>query len=158
MRCIACLMLCDFGGYLIREIDRKQQKPEWADGCQTALDYLTKHPEATAYWLPRKFQKRQTLALFDVLADYYMDKVLFYFRDRIEKASSDKAFAPCTSRTIKGKNDDIYDRLPKQFTLQQAQQARDDKDYDRARSMLKNWKRAGLIKSIGTASYEKLLE
>ena len=158
MRCTAALMLCDFGGFLIREIDRKQQKPDWADGCQTAVEYLGKHPEATADWLPRKFQKRQTLALFDILADYYMDKVLFYFRDRIEKASSDKAFAPSSSRMVKGKNDDIYDRLPQRFTLKQAQQERDDKDYDRTRSMVKNWKRAGLVKSIDTATYEKLLD
>ncbi|MCR5241347.1 MAG: DUF3987 domain-containing protein [Prevotella sp.] len=158
MRCTAALMLCDFGGFLIREIDRKQQKPDWADGCQTAVEYLGKHPEATAHWLPRKFQKRQTLALFDILADYYMDKVLFYFRDRIEKASSDKAFAPSSSRMVKGKNDDIYDRLPQCFTLKQAQQERDDKDYDRTRSMVKNWKRAGLVKSIDTATYEKLLD
>lgn len=158
MRCTAALMLCDFGGFLIREIDRKQQKPDWADGCQTAVEYLSKHPEATAHWLPRKFQKRQTLALFDILADYYMDKVLFYFRDRIEKASSDKAFAPSSSRMVKGKNDDIYDRLPQRFTLKQAQQERDDKDYDRTRSMVKNWRRAGLIKPVDTATYEKLIE
>lgn len=87
-----------------------------------------------------------------------MDKVLFYFRDRIEKASSDKAFAPSSSRMVKGKNDDIYDRLPQRFTLKQAQQERDDKDYDRTRSMVKNWKRAGLVKSIDTATYEKLLD
>lgn len=158
MRCVAGLMLCDFGGFLIREIDRKQQKPEWADGCQTAEEYLTRHPEATADWLPRKFQKRQTLTLFDILADYYMDNVLFYFRDRIEKASSDKAFAPSASRVVKGKNDDVFDRLPQRFTLKQAQQERSDHDYDRTRSMLKNWKRAGLIHIIDTATYEKLHE
>ena len=155
MRCIACLMLCDFGGYLIREIDRKQQKPEWADGCQTAVEYLGKHPEATAEWLPRKFQKRQLLALFDTLADYYMDNVLFYFRDRIEKASCDKAFSQVSSRIVRGKNDDIFDRLPQRFTLKQAQQEREDHDYDRTRSMVKNWKRANLVKSIDTATYEK---
>ena len=158
MRCIACLMLCDFGGYLIREIDRKQQKPDWADGCQTAEEYLRKHPEATAEWLPRKFQKRQLLTLFDTLADYYIDNVLFYFRDRIEKASSDKAFSQVSSRIVRGKNDDIFDRLPQRFTLKQAQQERDDKDYDRTRSMVKNWKRANLIKSIDTATYEKTSE
>lgn len=158
MRCIACLMLCDFGGYLIREIDRKSNKPQWADGCQTAEEYLRKHPEATAEWLPRKFQKRQLLTLFDTLADYYIDNVLFYFRDRIEKASSDKAFSQVSSRIVRGKNDDIFDRLPQRFTLKQAQQERDDKDYDRTRSMVKNWKRANLIKSIDTATYEKTSE
>ncbi len=158
MRCIACIMLCDFGGFLIREIDRKQQKPDWAGGCLTSVEYLGKHPEATADWLPRKFQKRQTLQLFDILADYYMDKVLFYFRERIEKASTDKAFSPGSTRVVKGKNDDVYDRLPRRFTLKQAQQERDDHDYDRTRSMLKNWRRAGLIKSVDTATYEKLLE
>lgn len=158
MRCIACLMLCDFGGYLIREIDRKSNKPQWTDGCQTAEEYLRKHPEATAQWLPRKFQKRQLLALFDTLADYYIDNVLFYFRDRIEKASSDKAFSQVNSRIVRGKNDDIFDRLPQRFTLKQAQQEREDHDYDRTRSMVKNWKRANLIKSIDTATYEKTSE
>ena len=54
-----------------------------------------------------------------------------------------------------GKNDDIFDRLPQRFTLKQAQQEREDHDYDRTRSMVKNWKRANLVKSIDTATYEK---
>ena len=40
-------------------------------------------------------------------------------------------------------------------TLKQAQQEREDHDYDRTRSMVKNWKRANLVKSIDTATYEK---
>lgn len=84
-----------------------------------------------------------------------MDNVLFYFRDRIEKASCDKAFSQVSSRIVRGKNDDIFDRLPQRFTLKQAQQESEDHDYDRTRSMVKNWKRANLVKSIDTATYEK---
>ena len=44
----------------------------------------------------------------------------------------------------------------KRFTLKQAQDARQDHDYDRTRSMVKNWTRAGLVKNVGTGIYEKI--
>ena len=156
MRCVTCLMLCDFAGWLIREIDQKEQKPAWADGCQTAMEYLQKHPEATTQWVPRKFQKRQLLDAFDLLADHYLDNALYYFRAKIEEATEKQSMMNVGLRAIRGKNDDVYTHLPHRFTLKQAQQARSDHSYDRTRSMLKNWTKAGLVKNVDTGTYEKL--
>ncbi len=158
MRCLCCMMLCDFGGWLIREIDRKEQKPEWAEGCQTAREYLEQHPKATEYWLPRKFQKKTTLEAFDILADYFMDNVLYYFRERIEKAYDHQDDAICNTRHGRGRNDSIYERLPQKFNISRAQQERDDDPTgNRTRSMIKNWTRQGLVRNIAVGEYEKLV-
>ena len=158
MRCICCLMLCDFGGFLIREIDRKKEaKPDWADGAETAVEYLQQHPKATEYWLKRKFQKAQLLDLFDVLADHYMENVLYYFRGRIEKAYNSQQDAIVSIRRTKGRNDNYYDQLSEKFTIQQAMLLRDDDpEGNRTRSMLKNWTRQGLIRNVGLGKYEKV--
>ena len=158
MRCLCCMMLCDFGGWLIREIDLKERKPEWADGCQSAKEYLEQHPKATEYWLPRKFQKKTILDAFDVLADYFMENVLYYFRDRIEKAYEHQEDSVCNTRRGRGRNDSIYERLPEKFTIARAQQERtDDPTGNRSRSMIKNWTRQGLVRNIGVGEYEKLV-
>ena len=157
MRCVCCMMLCDFGGWLIRSIDLKKDKPEWADGCQTAKEYLEQHPKATEYWLPRKFQKKTTLDAFDILADYFMDNVLYYFRDRIEKAYDHQEDSVSNNRRGRGRNDSIYERLPKRFNIARAQQERDDDPTgNRTRSMIKNWNRQGLVRNVGVGEYEKV--
>lgn len=158
MRGIAALMLCDYAGWLVREIDNKKVKPDWADGCQTAVEYLHKHPEATVQWVPRKFQKRQLLDAFDLLADHYLDNALYFFRAKIEEATDRQSMMNVGLRAIRGKNDNVYTHLPHRFTLKQAQQARSDHSYDRTRSMLKNWTKAGLVKNVDTGTYEKLSE
>lgn len=150
-------MLCDFAGWLIREIDRKQVKPEWAEGCQTAEEYLQQHPMATGYWLPRKFQKRQTLDVYDHLADYYLHNVLFYFQQRIEKANDKLTEQLLPARKLRGSNDTYYDQAPRRFTLQQIMQLRpDDPTGDKTRSMVKNWGRQGLVRNVGKSEYEKV--
>ena len=157
MRCITCLMLCDFGGFLIREIERKPQRPDWAEGAETAVEYLQQHPKATEYWLKRKFQKSQLLDLFDILADHFMENVLYYFRGRIEKAYNSQQDAIISVRRTKGRNDSYYDQLSQKFTLNQAMLLRDDDpEGNRTRSMLKNWTRQGLIRNIGLGEYEKV--
>ena len=157
MRCICCMMLCDFGGWLIREIDRKDEKPEWADGCQTAVEYLQQHPKATEYWLTRKFQKKSLIDCFDTLADYFMDNVLYYFRDRIAKAYDHQEESVSSNRRSRGKNDSLYERLPEKFTIARAQQERDDDPTgSRTRSMVKNWVRQGLVRNVGVGEYEKV--
>ena len=158
MRCLTCMMLCDFGGWLIREIDRKNPKPEWAEGCQTAREYLEQHPKATEYWIPRKFQKKTMLDAFDTLADYFMDNVLYYFRERIEKAYDSQDDAVCSTRRGHGRNDTIYERLPQKFNIARAQQERnDDPTGNRTRSMIKNWTRQGLVRNTGIGEYQKVV-
>ena len=157
MRCVACLMLCDFAGWLIREIDRKAEKPEWAEGCQTAEEYLQQHPLAAGYWLPRKFQKRQTLDVYDHLADYFLHNLLYYFQQRIEKASEKLSEQLLPARKLRGSNDTYFDQAPHRFTIQQIMQLRpDDPSGERSRSMVKNWGRQGLVRNVGKGEYEKV--
>lgn len=157
MRCTCTMMLCDFGGWLIKEIDNKDTKPEWADGCQTAEEYLKKHPESTAILLPQKFQKRNLLEVYDILADHYLINAMFFFGQKIEDANKKQRIALGTARVNHGKNDDVYSQLPQRFSLQQAQQARNDNNYERTRSMVKNWSKAGLVKNVDTGVYEKMV-
>jgi len=155
MRCVAILMLCDFAGWLLRELDNKEEKPEWAKGCTTAAEYLTTHPEATAYWLPRKFQKKQLLDTFNLLADYYLDESLRFFRTKVMEASKSLSLGGIGQRSLHGRNDSIFEKLSQQFTLKEAQKARPDQNYDRTRSMLRNWTKAKLVENIGTGLYRK---
>ncbi len=157
MRCLCCMMLCDFGGWLIREIDRKSQKPEWAEGCTTAREYLALHPNATADWVARKFQKKAILDIFEPLADYFMDNVLYFFRDRIEKAYTHQEDSILNTRRGRGRNDSIFERLPEKFTIARAMQERtDDPTGTRTRSMIKNWARQGLVRNVALGEYQKL--
>jgi hypothetical protein len=120
--------------------------------------YLEQHPKATEYWLPRKFQKKSILDAFDILADYFMENVLYYFRDRIEKAYEHQEDSVCNTRRGRGRNDSIYERLPEKFTIARAQQERtDDPTGNRSRSMIKKWTRQGLVRNIGVGEYEKLV-
>lgn len=75
--------------------------------------------------MKRKFQKSQLLDLFDILADHYMDNVLYYFRGRIEKAYNSQQDAIVSVRRGKGRNDSYYDQLQEKFTLRQAMLLRD---------------------------------
>jgi len=155
MRCIACLMLCDFAGWLIRQIEEKKERPEWAGECTTADDYLIQHPEATAYWLPKRFQKKAMLSAFNTLADYYLDNLVYLFGDRIAQAYQHQTVI--IRRASRGRNDSIYNRLPNQFDIPTAQRERgDDPTSGKTRSMLKNWVRQGLIRSIAHGKYEKV--
>lgn len=102
--------------------------------------------------------------MFDIIADSLIDNAMFFFGDRIEFAMKSSSYASSQpmlgSRTRKGKNDSIFNRLPIEFT--------DDIAYKNAkvvkgvgaqpnavRMMLKNWVKQGLIEPAGEGNYRK---
>ncbi len=156
-RYIGAFMLCDCAGWLISQIDATQKKPDWADGCPSARAYLTKHPEA----LPKLVQRFQTdtlLGLYDVLADYFLDNALLYFRERISDAYAKRNYVSGSkTRKRRGQNDTVYERLPQVFTEEQARKEKGpDASSNAVSQMLKNWRKQGLIEQTDNHQYKKI--
>ena len=160
MRYVCCMMLCGYAAWLIDRIDNRgrRQLPKWAHGADTAEKYLKSHPTATATQVPKLFQTEEYMAAFDVLADYLLENILFYFRQKLALAYNSEDYKGC-ERKRTGENDSVYERLPQTFTIEQARQERgdDDANDNAARQMVKNWKRQGLVAQIGRGVYRKLM-
>ena len=155
MRYTTCFMLCAYAEALLTQLDDNAgTKPAWADDCQTAVEYLLKHPEAVEQHL-LDYQTESFLTLFDTFADYVLDMLELFFRDRIETAYSATDYIQ-PARNHMGTNDTIYARLPREFTIEEARQIRGSNSTRNAtKQMLKNWKRQGLILSLDIGRYQK---
>ena len=150
MRMMTCLMLCRVAEQLIAK-----------HGLQGAETRLKQKPDLWKEMIV-KTQTPSMLAVFDILADYQLENALYFFRDRIESAfeSRDYCGSVQNTRKIRGKNDTIFERLAPRFTIEQAlQQSIIEKGSSATRNsvkqMLKNWRRAGMITSVGNATYFK---
>ena len=156
-RYIGAFMLCDCAGWLISQIDGIRRKPEWAKGCKSARDYLKKCPEALPE-LVKRFQTDDLLGLYDVLADYFLDNALLYFRDRISDAYARRNYVSgSASRKRRGQNDTVYERLPQVFTEEQARREKgSDASSNAVSQMLKNWRKQGLIEQTDNRQYKKI--
>lgn len=152
-------MLLHLAWWLIEQLDnRKGDLPKWAHGCETAQRYLESHPEAVKKHLPM-LQNDGWIRFYEVVCDYMIRTVMLYFRDRITAAYAKDNYVVTdfvTSVDKAGKSNNIFDSLGKQFTLQEALAARGDNKADANRSMVKRWKRQGLVRSIGDCLYEKV--
>lgn len=151
MRMMTCIMLCKVAETLIQK-----------HGFQGAEKQLKQNP---LIWkeLIVKMQTPTTLAAFNILADYQLDKALYFFRSRIEDAFSSKSYCGQTAydRTRRGRNDSIFERLDVTFSFEQALQqsiAVKGANVTRevVRQMLKNWKRQGLIGVLPDMHYQKV--
>lgn len=160
MRYVCCLMLCAYAEWLLSRLDNRGRRalPKWAHGAETAEKYLKSHPTATSTQLPKLFQTEEYMAAYDVLADYLLDNILYYFRQKLTTAYGSDDYKG-VERKRTGENDSVYARLPKTFTIEQARQERgdDDANDNAARQMVKNWKRQGLVAQIGRGVYCKLM-
>ena len=156
MRYTACFMLCAYAEALLRQLDDCEgERPAWADGYQTAREYLEAHPDALNEAL-QAFQTPDMLTLFDTLADYTLDTLLYFFRTRIE-AAYEAADYPSGERERPGSNDTYYSRLPTKFTLEEAITLRGGKaSYNAVKMMLRNWVKQGLAIRTDRGSYKKL--
>ena len=150
MRMMTCLMLCRVAEQLIAK-----------HGLQGAEPRLKQNPSLWKEMIV-KTQTPSMLAVFDILADYQLENALYFFRDRIESAfeSRDYCGSVQNTRKIRGKNDTIFERLASRFTIEQAlQQSIIEKGSSATRNtvkqMLKNWRKAGMITSVGNATYFK---
>lgn len=154
MRMVCALTACSFAAYLDENIDKAKTKPAWANGAQTAEDYLKANPEATSKYMKR-VQNKSMMALYDVLTEYLTETTLYYFRTRIEQSYQSENYLP-SGRMKKGKNDSVFERLPQIFTLSEAATAKGHTKADNSiRGMVFQWCKQGLIKNTGNGKYEK---
>ena len=149
MRMTTCLMLCRVAEQLIQR-----------HGFQGAEKQLKTHPTLWQELLQRQ-QTPEMLATFDVLADYMIDNVIYFFRERIEEAFRAATYAPSDApRTQKGSNDTIYRKLAGQFTTEEAYGATVsvrgfDVQRGRVFTMLSRWERQGMVERIEKGVYKK---
>lgn len=138
MRYTCCFMLLLFAEYLLKNLDDRGTKalPEWADGCETAEEFLKTHPDATEKFIVR-FQTEGMKQLYRTLADYFIDNAIYLFRSKIEESSL-SASTPTGQRKHRGANDAYLVQLPMQFTLDDCRTIRDGND-NAARMMIRNW-------------------
>ncbi|MBQ0061324.1 MAG: DUF3987 domain-containing protein [Bacteroidales bacterium] len=143
MRMTAAIMLCGVAEKLIKK-----------HGFNGAKEQLKLNPEL-ACEMAKKLQTDEMLKVYEILADSILENDLYFFRDKIENAYSASGFG--SERTRRGKNDNIYNRLPQEFTFQQAMQERGGGCTSNTVSqMLKNWKNQGMIVSVGKMHFRKV--
>ncbi len=155
MRYTTCFMLCAYAETLLRQLDDCEgERPAWADGCQTAKEYLEAHTDTLNDAL-QAYQTDDMLSLFDTLADYTMDTLLLFFRTRIE-AAYEAADYPSGERERRGANDTYFSRLPTDFEISDAVAVRGAKgSYNSTNQMLYNWVKQGLVVRIDRGKYRK---
>ncbi|MDO4957295.1 MAG: hypothetical protein Q4E60_09805, partial [Bacteroidales bacterium] len=143
MRMTAAIILCAVAEKLIKK-----------HGFNGAKEQLKLNPEL-ACEMAKQLQTDEMLKVYEILADSILENDLYFFRDKIENAYSASGFG--SERTRRGKNDNIYNRLPQEFTFQQAMQERGGGCTSNTVSqMLKNWKNQGMIVSVGKMHFRKV--
>lgn len=139
MRIVCCLMLCRVAEKLIRR-----------HGLAGAEERL-KLDEGLLQEMMFKEQTNSMLEAYDVIADYLIDNDLIFFRERLTDSYSNKDHKLCSGlRCGGGKNDSIFERLPKVFTrgelFAEAYRSKGgDMSDNTVKQMIKNWKRSELI-------------
>lgn len=141
-RMVVVIMLCRVAEQLIKK-----------HGFQGAENKLNDNPNL---WkeMTRQAQIPQMLDMYDVLADYLLDCTLFFFRERMERASANSCYSKAGTRQRIGKNDVIFERLAWDFTFDEAlagsQKVKGEAaSRKQVQQMLKNWKAAGIIVDAG---------
>ena len=149
-------MLCSYAEWLLENLDHKRGfKFKWTHGCKTAEEFLKAHPNAVEQQLPQ-FQTEEMLDNFEVIADYIMDNLEFYFKEKIQNAKESSNYM-IGERIRLGKNDNIYNQLPEDFTSSDASRARGPgASANSVRQMLKNWRKQGLIIQTGKDQFKKV--
>jgi len=143
MRYTTCFLLCRLAEQQLDEADRTAEEADRTaeDSLQEALA-----PLLTDDWL----------TLFDTLADYILDTLLFFFRSRIEAAYASADYQT-GERERQGANDTFYSRLPEAFTLADAVALRGgNSTYHAASQMVRNWVVQGLAIRTGRGAYRKV--
>ena len=156
MRYTCGLMLCSYAEWLLDNLDHhKGAKAKWTHGCKTAVDYLKAHPNVVEKQL-LQFQTEETLDNYEVLADYILDNLEFYFKEKIQNAKESGNYTS-GERDRNGRNDDYYSQLGNEFTIEEARRIKGpDASSNSVKQMLKNWRKQGLIMNISPGRYKKL--
>lgn len=96
------------------------------------------------------------LQAYEVLAESLIDNDIIYFREKLEQASA-TTISIGKNRARKGGNDIIYNRLPQEFSFEQAMGAKGNGcSRNSVHQMLKNWKSQKLIMQMDDCHYQKI--
>jgi len=156
MRYVCCFLLCAYAELLIKKIEKSKNPPAWTQGCKTPEEYLTLHPEMLEKHL-RRLLNDKWLNIFDVLSDYLLDNLDFYFHNPITTAKDRMDNDYATRHRRRGKNRSIYSSLPPDFNFDQAMAAKGTSaTRNSVHQMLKNWVNQGLIEVTGEMQYRKV--
>lgn len=143
VRMTACLILCAVAERLIKQ-----------HGLAGAEKQLKMRPTLTVE-MATKLQTPSMLGAYDALAESLIDNDMLYFRDKLETAV--ESHSASGMRTLRGKNDRIYDRLSDTFTFEQAMGAKGNGcTHNSVRQMLKNWRKQGLVLFLDDGRYQKV--
>ena len=138
-RMTVCLMLCKVAERLIKE-----------HGYEGAEKALQDDPNLTANAIAKE-ETKAMMDTYDIIANYILDMDMLFFG---EKLKSDYDNKDCRvmyeGRTYRTANDTIYECLPGTFSREQlVQQCKmnngEEPTETKVQSMLRNWKRQGLI-------------
>ncbi|MCQ2245456.1 MAG: DUF3987 domain-containing protein [Bacteroidaceae bacterium] len=145
MRMTAAIMLCGVAEKLIKK-----------HGFNGAKEQLKLNPELVCE-MAKQLQTDDMLKVYEILADSILENDLYFFRDKIEMAYNANGFSLKTERRNKGKNDNIFSRLPQEFNFQQAMAEKGPGcSTNSVYQMLKNWTNQKMIEPIGGMRYRKL--
>ena len=154
MRMICAFTACSYAAHLVEKIDKAKTKPAWTNGAQTAEEYLKANPDAMAKYMKR-VQNKGMMEMYDVLNEYLTDTMLYYFRTRIDNSYNSENYLP-SGRKKKGKNDLLFDKLPTEFSLQEAAAVKGKATADKqVRGMVFQWTQRGLLERIAKSRYRK---
>lgn len=151
-RMTCCLMLTAVCASLIKE-----------HGVSGAETELKRYPQLWQQMM-EEMQTPAFMDLFGLIADSLIDNAMYFFRDRIEEAFAARSYAgslsPHGARQRRGKNDSIYERLPREFGYAEAMAQSisikgTNVTHNAVKQMLKNWQRQGLIHFTPEGRYEK---
>ena len=149
-RMTACLILC-----LVAE---KLIKTYGFNGAEQRLRTDTNLTQEMAL----KCQTPAMLDAYEIIADSLIENDMYFFRERMENAYlKNSSIAEWGFRAIKGRNDTIYSRLPNKFSADDAYhetvaEKGSGCNKGMVRQMLKNWKKQGLVVSVGEGEYMKV--
>ena len=148
-RMTVCLMLCKVAERLIKE-----------HGYEGAEKALLDDPNLTANAIAKE-ETKAMMDTYDIIANYILDMDMIFFG---EKLKSDYDNKDCRvmyeGRTYRTANDTIYECLPGTFSREQlVQQCKmnngEEPTETKVQSMLRNWKRQGLIRKSENSFIKK---
>ena len=148
-RMTVCLMLCKVAERLIKE-----------HGYEGAEKALLDDPNLTANAIAKE-ETKAMMDTYDIIANYILDMDMLFFG---EKLKSDYDNKDCRvmyeGRTYRTANDTIYECLPGTFSREQlVQQCKmnngEEPTETKVQSMLRNWKRQGLIRKSENSFIKK---
>ena len=138
-RMTVCLMLCKVAEKLIKE-----------HGFEGAEKALLADPKLTANAIAQE-ETKAMMDTYDIIANYILDMDMLFFGEKLKSDYENKDCRVISEgRTYHTANDTIYECLPAVFTREQlVQQCKmnngEDPTEPKVSSMIRNWKRQGLI-------------